>query len=122
MSRPFPRFVVSTCESFPGKKVAEYCGLARGNSIRSASIGTDVVARMKNLVGGEIAEYTKILAECREEAVDRMIEHARSLGANAVLGMRFCTSEVAAEAAELLAYGTAVVLQDEVDALEPGTS
>ena len=115
MTLPIPQYHVQVCttEVMPGKRVVEFKGLARGNSIRTASLSTDVVARMKNLVGGEIVEYTKILAECREEAIDRMIEHAHSLGANAVIGMRFCTSEVAPEAAELLAYGTAVLVEDQ---------
>ncbi len=111
---PSERFPVATCETLPGKRVVKFHGLARGNSIRSAPLSTDVVARMKNMVGGEIAEYTKILAECREEALDRMVEHARALGANAILGVRFTTSEVAPEAAELLAYGTAVTVEDVV--------
>jgi len=105
--------LVSTCEFVPGMRVVEYRGLARGNSVRAAALGSDLVAMMKNWIGGELEEYTKVLAECREEALDRMVDHARSLGANAILGMRFCTAEVCPGAAELLAYGTAVRLEEE---------
>ena len=101
-------FLVVTTDHIAGKRIVEMCGLARGTSVRSAPISVDVVARLKNLVGGEISEYTKIMAECREEALDRMIEHAHSLGANAVVGFRFSSCEVSEEAAEFLAYGTAV--------------
>lgn len=104
-------FPVSTCETVPGHRVVEFRGLARGISIRSAPVSVDVVARLRNLVGGEISEYTKIMAECREEALDRMIEHAHALGANAVVGFRFSTCEVTDEAAEFLAYGTAVRIE-----------
>ena len=105
MHLPIP---VSTTDTIPGRDVQSYCGLARGCSTRSAALQTDLIAQMRNIVGGEIPEYTKVLAECREEALDRLIEHARSLGANAVVGMRFCTSEVAGGTAELVSYGTAV--------------
>ena len=117
-----PRFPVVTTDTVPGRKTLEFRGLARGNSIRAASLRGDVIARIQNLVGGEIPEYTKILAECREEALDRLVEHALTLGANAVVGMRFTTSEVAEQAAELLAYGTAVVLEDGAALTEPGVS
>jgi uncharacterized protein YbjQ (UPF0145 family) len=103
-----PRIPVTTCESLFGKNVVEYMGLARGSSVRAAAIPSDLLAQMKNLTGGEIEEYTKIFAECREQCLDRMVDHARALGANAVLGMRFCTTEIAGGAAELMAYGTAV--------------
>ena len=115
MTLPIPQehVQISTMESIPGKRIKEYRGLARGNSIRSASLNKDVLARMKNLVGGEIQEYTKLLAECREEALDRMVEHAHSLGANGIVAMRFCTAEIAPDAAELLAYGTAVLVVED---------
>ena len=106
------RVPVTTCESLPGKRIDRFLGLARGSSVRAAAIPTDVIAQMKNLAGGEIEEYTKIFAECREECLDRMVDHARALGANAVVGTRFCTSEIAGGAAELMAYGSAVWVED----------
>jgi uncharacterized protein YbjQ (UPF0145 family) len=106
------RLPVTTCESVPGKRIVEYLGLARGCTTRGAALQEDVIAQMKNWVGGEIPEYTKVFAECREEALDRMLDHARSLGANAIVGVRFCTSEIVGGAAELLAYGTAVLIED----------
>jgi len=101
---------VATLAALPGKQIAEVRGLARGCSTRSAMLSDDLVATMKNVVGGEIPEYTKIMAESREEALDRMVEHALSMGANAVLAVRFCTTEIAGGAAEMMAYGTAVIL------------
>jgi uncharacterized protein YbjQ (UPF0145 family) len=83
----------------------------RGNTIRGRHVGKDILAALRNLVGGEIAEYTKLLGESREQAIDRMIEEANKLGANAIVGIRFSTSEVATHAAEILAYGTAVVVE-----------
>jgi uncharacterized protein YbjQ (UPF0145 family) len=82
----------------------------RGSSVRACAVPLDVAATLKNLVGGEIPEYTKLLAEAREQALDRMLAQARTLGADAVLGVRFCSSEIASGAAELLVYGTAVRL------------
>jgi uncharacterized protein YbjQ (UPF0145 family) len=84
----------------------------RGNTIRARHIGRDIMALLRNIVGGEVSEYTKLLAESREQALDRMVEQARELGANAVLDARFTTSMVMQGAAELLAYGTAVVVED----------
>ena len=107
------RIPVTTCEGFPDKRLERFLGLARGSSVRAAAIPSDVIARMKNIAGGEIEEYTKIFAECREECLDRMLDHARALGANAVVGARFCTSEIAGGAAELMAYGTAVWVEDD---------
>jgi uncharacterized protein YbjQ (UPF0145 family) len=88
-------------------------GLVRGNTVRSRHIGRDVLAGIRNVVGGEIPEYTKLLAESREQAVDRMVEEARSLGANAIVQMRFQTSMIMRLAAELLVYGTAVVVEED---------
>jgi len=103
--------LLSTTETIPGKKVVKHLGLVRGNTIRARHIGKDIIAGLRNLVGGEIAEYTKLMAESREQAIDRMCEEAKKLGANAIVGLRFSTAEVMAHAAELLAYGTAVVVE-----------
>ena len=104
--------IVTTFE-IAGKRVVRTLGLVRGNTVRARHFGKDLLAGFRNMVGGEVHEYTKLLAECRESALDRMVEEAQSLGANAILGMRFATSEVADNAAEILAYGTAVVLEDQ---------
>ena len=96
-----------------GKRVVRTLGLVRGNTIRARHLGKDVLAVMRNIVGGEISEYTKMMAEAREQALDRMVEEAEELGANAVIGTRFMTSMLMQGAAELLAYGTAVVVEDE---------
>ncbi|MEN6428318.1 MAG: YbjQ family protein [Phycisphaerales bacterium] len=103
--------ILSTTDTIPGKTIAKHLGLVRGNTIRARHFGKDILAGLRNLVGGEIAEYTKLLGESREQALDRMIEEARKLGANAVVGVRFSTSEVMTHAAEILAYGTAVVVE-----------
>ena len=101
--------VVSDSE-VAGRKVTRTLGLVRGNTVRARHLGHDIVAFFRGFVGGEVHEYTKLLAESREHALDRMVEDAKSLGANAVLDVRFSTSYVAANMAEMLAYGTAVVL------------
>lgn len=103
--------LLSTIETIPGKKMVKYLGLVRGNTIRGRHVGKDILAHLRNLVGGEIVEYTKLLAESREQAIDRMIEEAGKLGANAVVGLRFSTAEIESHAAEILAYGTAVVVE-----------
>ena len=105
--------LLTTLDAPPGHRVIRVIGLVRGNAVRARHVGHDLMAAFKNLVGGEIREYTKLLAESREQAMDRMAEQASSLGANAVLGMRFSTSMVMGGTAELLAYGTAVVLETE---------
>jgi uncharacterized protein YbjQ (UPF0145 family) len=105
--------MIVTSESIPGARVVKTLGLVRGNTIRARHIGHDILAVFRNVVGGEIGEYTKLLAESREQALDRMRDEAQRLGANAVVGMRFATSVVMAGAAELLAYGTAVVVERE---------
>ncbi len=105
--------IISTTDFIPGKKVVKVIGIAKGNTVRARHIGKDILAGLKNLAGGEIEEYTKLLAESREEALDRMIENARNLGANAIVNVRFATSFVMQSAAEILAYGTAVIIEDE---------
>lgn len=105
--------IVVTAETVAGKRVVATLGLVRGNSVRARHIGRDILALFRNLVGGEIAEYTKMLAETREQALDRIVEQAEELGANAIVSLRFQTAEVMSGAAELLAYGTAVVVEDD---------
>ncbi len=103
--------LLATTDTIPGKTITQCLGLVRGNTIRGRHVGKDVLAALRNLVGGEITEYTKLLGESREQALDRMIEDAKKLGANAIVGVRFSTAEVATHAAEILAYGTAVVVE-----------
>jgi uncharacterized protein YbjQ (UPF0145 family) len=105
--------ILTTSDSIAGKRIVRTLGLARGNTVRARHIGRDIVAWLRNIVGGEVQEYTKLLAESREQALDRMVAEARMLGANAIVGVRFVTSMVADGMAELLAYGTAVVVEDE---------
>jgi uncharacterized protein YbjQ (UPF0145 family) len=107
-----------TSPDVAGKRVVKTLGLVRGSTVRSRHIGRDILAFFRNLVGGEVEEYTKILAEAREQALDRMVRDAQALQANAVMCMRYGTSEIARGAAEVLAYGTAVVLEDEAPAAE----
>jgi uncharacterized protein YbjQ (UPF0145 family) len=105
--------IVVSDSSIAGKRVVRTLGLVRGNTIRARHLGKDILAVMRNLVGGEVSEYTKMMAESREQALDRMVEEAEELGANAVVGARFMTSMLMQGAAELLAYGTAVIVEDE---------
>jgi uncharacterized protein YbjQ (UPF0145 family) len=105
--------IVATTDEISGKRIVRTIGLVRGNTIRSRHLGRDLIASLRNFVGGEVTEYTKMLAESREEALDRMIAQARANGANAIVGMRFTSAEIMDRAAELLAYGTAVVVEDE---------
>jgi uncharacterized protein YbjQ (UPF0145 family) len=101
-----------TTEGIPGKRIVRVVGLAKGNTIRSRHIGKDIMAALRGLVGGEVTEYTKMLAESREQSLDRLVADAESLGANAVVCLRFTTASMMQGAAELLAYGTAVVVED----------
>lgn len=105
--------IIVTSSHIVGKKVVKTLGMVRGNTIRARNIGKDILAGLKQLVGGEIEEYTKLMAEAREQALDRMIAEAEEMGADAVVDVRFSTSEVMNAAAEILAYGTAVVLESE---------
>lgn len=104
--------IVTTTGEVSGKQIVRTLGIVRGNTIRARHVGRDIMAGLRTIVGGEVSEYTKLLAEAREQALDRMVEEARGLGANAVVEVRFSTSEVMTGAAELLAYGTAVVVDD----------
>lgn len=105
--------IVVTSENIPGYHVARTHGLVRGNTIRARHVGRDILAFLRNLAGGEVKEYTKMLAEAREQAIDRMLDEAESLGANAVIAVRFQTAEVMAGAAEMLCYGTAVTVESD---------
>ena len=103
--------LLSNLEIVPGRRIVKHLGLVQGSSVRAKHIGRDFMAGLKNIVGGELKGYTELLQESRQEAMDRMQEQAKAVGANAVLNIRFSTSSVAAGAAELFAYGTAVVLE-----------
>ena len=102
--------MLATTDQLPGRAVIEVLGLVRGSSVRSAHVGRDVLAKLKNLVGGEVSEYTQLLAEAREQALDRMVAEARARGADAIVGLRFTSTDIGDDAAEMLAYGTAVKL------------
>jgi uncharacterized protein YbjQ (UPF0145 family) len=104
---------VSASSSVAGHRVARSLGLVYGNTIRARHVGRDILAALKNVVGGEIEEYTKLMAEAREQALDRMIAQATARGANAVLDVRFSTSYIMGSASEILAYGEAVMLEKE---------
>jgi len=100
--------IVVTTEHIEGKKITETLGLAKGSTIRARHVGRDVMAGLRNIVGGEVKDYTVMLAQAREEALQRMIEQGEKMGANAIVGARFVTSMVMSGAAEMVAYGTAV--------------
>lgn len=103
--------LLSTTDAIQGKKIVKQLGLAKGNTIRARHIGRDIVAILRHIVGGEITDYTKMMAESREQALDRMKEDAQKLGANAVVGLNFSTSMIMGGASEILAFGTAVVVE-----------
>ncbi len=103
--------LLSTTDSIAGKKITKQLGLAKGNTIRARHIGRDIMAILRHIVGGEITDYTKMMAESREQALDRMKEDAQKLGANAVVRVSFSTSMIMGGASEILAYGTAVVVE-----------
>jgi uncharacterized protein YbjQ (UPF0145 family) len=103
--------LLSTTDTIHGKKIVKHLGLARGNTIRARHIGRDIMAVIRHIIGGEITDYTKMMAESREQAIDRMVEDAQKLGANAIVHMAFSTQMVMGGASEILAYGTAVVVE-----------
>jgi uncharacterized protein YbjQ (UPF0145 family) len=103
--------IMVSCDEIPGKRIIKTLGLVRGNTIRARHIGHDIMAILRGLIGGEIVDYTKMIAEAREQALDRMMAEAEKLGANAIVAVRFGTAETMASAAEILAYGTAVVIE-----------
>ena len=100
--------ILSNIETVPGKTITRFFGVVSGSTVRAKHIGKDILASFKNIVGGELRAYTELLTEARADAIERMVEEANSLGANAVVNIRFSTSSVAQGAAELFAYGTAV--------------
>jgi len=99
---------ISNTESIPGRRIVEFYGVVTGNTVRAKHVGRDIMAGLKNIVGGELKGYTELLQDSRAEATERMIEQAESMGANAVVNVRFATSSISQGAAELFAYGTAV--------------
>lgn len=103
--------ILSNTETVPGKQITRFFGVVSGSTVRAKHIGKDIMASFKNIVGGELKAYTELIAEAREDAVGRMVREAESLGANAVVNVRFSTSSVAQGAAELFAYGTAVTVE-----------
>ena len=105
--------ILTTTENIPGKKIVKTIGLVKGNTIRARHLGRDLLAILRAIVGGEISDYTKAIAEAREQAIDRMVESAAGQGANAIVCLRFTTSSIMQGAAEILAFGTAVVVEDE---------
>jgi uncharacterized protein YbjQ (UPF0145 family) len=105
--------IVSTVDFIPEKRIIEVCGVARGSTVRARNVGRDFLASLKGLVGGEINEYTRLLADARESALNRMMDDAKRMGADGVINVRFTTSAVMQGAAEILAYGTAVKTVDQ---------
>jgi uncharacterized protein YbjQ (UPF0145 family) len=103
--------VVTNIEIIPGRRIRTHLGIVQGSTVRSKHVGKDFLAGLKNIVGGELTSYTELLQEAREEATERMVEQARSVGANAVINVRYSTASITTGAAEILAYGTAVVLE-----------
>ena len=103
--------IITTTENVPNKQITSILGIARGSTVRARNIGRDIFAGLKNIIGGEIDEYTKLQAQSREEAINRMKDDATSLGADAIVNVRFTTSVITQGAAEILAYGTAVRLK-----------
>ena len=104
--------IIATTDRIDGMRTVKTLGLVRGNSVRARHIGKDITAAIRNLVGGEVPEYTKLMAESREEAVSRMVEGAEAMGANAIVATRFVTSMIMGGAAEMVAYGTAVQVEE----------
>ena len=105
--------LISNLEFLPGYKIKKHLGLVQGSSVRAKHVGRDLMATLKNVFGGELTAYTELLQDSREEATARLVEQATSIGANAVLNVRFSTSSIAAGAAEIFVYGTAVELEDD---------
>jgi len=103
--------LLTNLESVPGKTIVSHLGLVQGSTVRSKHVGRDFLAGLKNFVGGELRAYTELLNESRNEAIERMVAQATAAGANAVVNLRFATSNIAAGAAEVMAYGTAVVVE-----------
>ena len=104
--------LIATTDEVAGRHIVEVFGLVRGNTVRARHMGRDIMAGLRNLIGGEITEYTNLLTDARQQATDRMVEEAEGLGANAIVGTRYVTSGVMGGASELLAYGTAVRMEE----------
>ena len=104
--------LISNMEVVPGKRITQHLGLVQGSTVRAKHAGKDIMAGLKNIFGGELSSYTELLTESRDEALERMQEQARSLGANAVVNVRFSTSSIASGASELFVYGSAVIIED----------
>ena len=103
--------LITTSDHIEGKRITQTFGLVKGSAVRARNVGRDIMAQIRNLFGGEIPEYTKLMAQSREQAIQRMVEEAESQGADAIVGVRFTTSMVMSGAAEMLAYGTAVKVE-----------
>jgi uncharacterized protein YbjQ (UPF0145 family) len=103
--------ILTTLESVPGKTIVEHYGIVQGSTVRAKHIGRDIMAFLKNIIGGELKSYTELLQDAREEATERMVEQAISAGANAIINIRFATSSIVQGAAELFVYGTAVKVE-----------
>jgi uncharacterized protein YbjQ (UPF0145 family) len=115
MSNPFDEksagLTISNLEVLPGKRVKTHLGVVQGSTVRAKHAGKDILAGLKNIVGGELKGYTELLQEARDEATERMVQQAKSVGANAILNVRYTTTSITMGAAEILAYGTAVILE-----------
>jgi len=105
------KLLLSNTESIPGYSISRHLGLVHGSTVRAKHIGRDMMAGLKNIIGGELKGYTELLNESRQEAISRMVQQAESIGASAIINIRFSTSNITAGASELLAYGTAVILE-----------
>ena len=103
--------IIATTDTVEGKRIVEVYGLVRGNTVRARAFGRDILAGLRNIIGGEISEYSRLLSDAREEAVARMTQVAEEMGANAIVGARFVTSGIVGGASEILAYGTAVKIE-----------
>ncbi len=104
--------IVSNLELIPGKRIGAHLGMVQGSTVRAKHVGKDIFASLKNIVGGELKGYTELMQEARQEAIERMVREAETIGANCVLNVRFATTSIAAGAAEILAYGSAVRIED----------
>ncbi|MEN2983525.1 MAG: YbjQ family protein [Dictyoglomaceae bacterium] len=103
--------IITTTDHIPGYEIIEIIGIVKGSSARARHVGKDILAALRNIVGGEVVEYTKLIGESREQAIERMIQEAKNLGADAIIGVRFGTTQIMQGVAEILAYGTAVKLR-----------
>ncbi|MCS7097826.1 MAG: heavy metal-binding domain-containing protein [Candidatus Methanomethyliaceae archaeon] len=105
--------ILVTTDTIPGYRIKEIKGIAKGGVVRATHLGRDIMAALRNIAGGEIKEYTQLLAEAREEAIKRLVKSAKDMGANAIIGFRFATATISTRMAEIYAYGTAVVIEKE---------